>query len=552
MDLNLFVSQIPLPPSSQEVSPPQPAPAKAPDQPRGKKQFSSVLQGVRQEHEQPRAARRKESQPDGPATADRRDHAENSRAARDLPKEASPRAAGRRADAAEAEIPDGESEADRTGNRASDGPIATTSNATVQGMAAALLVTGPQPAAVPEPEETAPAGAADAALVETAMVMPPSAPIIAPAAHATVPSSAQPVLFESDAQEEEPSSIGSNQKGPVPAGYPVEQQEPGEWFDARSMQAVSPEVPVQDKADVETDKTPVHTAVKESHAAADDLPEGGPAPAAIPPASPLPPPREPVSAVTGDSLAIPLHQPLEKPLSANESPSDQTIQKVRHDDAEPQPLKTHPWQTFAEQDGPSNEDSAGDHGGPEQGASPASPGIARIDHSGQQATSDPSPFAIAQSLLQGRSTDLSQPPAARPVIQVAVPATAADLPVQGAARAVTFEVAQADLGRVNVRVAMTNDLVHAHFSSDRSEVGQFLIHGQDRLQAALQANGLDMGQFRVDIDRQSAGRSFHHEPSHEQGREDRPHAGRPESDHRSNDRFEARHPRRQGMLNLVA
>ena len=75
-------------------------------------------------------------------------------------------------------------------------------------------------------------------------------------------------------------------------------------------------------------------------------------------------------------------------------------------------------------------------------------------------------------------------------------------------RSVVLEVAQADLGRVNIRVAMNQDVVHTYFTSDRSEIGQFLANGQDKLQAALQNAGLDMGQFRVDIDRQSAGRSF--------------------------------------------
>lgn len=84
-------------------------------------------------------------------------------------------------------------------------------------------------------------------------------------------------------------------------------------------------------------------------------------------------------------------------------------------------------------------------------------------------------------------------------------------------RSVVFGVERPDLGHVNIRVAMTNDVVHTHLSADRSEVGQFLINGQDRLQAAFQANGLDMGQFRVDIDRQSAGRSFQHGQSQEQG-----------------------------------
>lgn len=84
-------------------------------------------------------------------------------------------------------------------------------------------------------------------------------------------------------------------------------------------------------------------------------------------------------------------------------------------------------------------------------------------------------------------------------------------------RSVVFGVERPDLGHVNIRVAMTNDVVHTHLSADRPEVGQFLINGQDRLQAAFQANGLDMGQFRVDIDRQGAGRSFQHGQSQEQG-----------------------------------
>lgn len=86
-----------------------------------------------------------------------------------------------------------------------------------------------------------------------------------------------------------------------------------------------------------------------------------------------------------------------------------------------------------------------------------------------------------------------------------------------AMRSVVVNVNQPDLGHVNIRIAMTNDLVHTHFSSDRLEVGQFFINSQDRLQAALQASGLDMGQFRVDIDRQSGGRSFQQNSSQEHG-----------------------------------
>jgi hypothetical protein len=120
-----------------------------------------------------------------------------------------------------------------------------------------------------------------------------------------------------------------------------------------------------------------------------------------------------------------------------------------------------------------------------------------------------------------------------------------------AMRSVVVNVTQPDLGHVNIRIAMTNDVVHTHFSSDRLEVGQFIVNGQDRLQAALQSSGLDMGQFRVDIDRQSGGRSFqqgafqdHDQPwnqgSYGMGQESHP------------DQQDPTRGTLQGLLNLVA
>lgn len=104
-------------------------------------------------------------------------------------------------------------------------------------------------------------------------------------------------------------------------------------------------------------------------------------------------------------------------------------------------------------------------------------------------------------------------------VQPGVPAEAMAQPVGvPGLRSVVVNVSQPDLGHVNVRIAMTSTVVHTQFSSERLEVGQFLINGQDRLQAALQASGLDLGQFRVDIDRQSGGRSFQQGPFQEQGR----------------------------------
>lgn len=124
------------------------------------------------------------------------------------------------------------------------------------------------------------------------------------------------------------------------------------------------------------------------------------------------------------------------------------------------------------------------------------------------------------------------------------------LPVMS--RSVVLEVAQPDLGRVNIRVALANDFVHTHLSSDRLEVGQYLLGGQDRLQSAFQTNGLEMGQFRVDIDRQSAGRSFQHGQSQDQGRMWQQEPTRSEQNHGASE------PRAQhamgyaGKLNLVA
>jgi len=109
------------------------------------------------------------------------------------------------------------------------------------------------------------------------------------------------------------------------------------------------------------------------------------------------------------------------------------------------------------------------------------------------------------------------PPSVSPAPSSMPAQDATESSVRFMTRSVVFDVAQPDLGHVNVRVAMTNDMVHTYFSTERLEVGQFLANGQDRLQAAFQANGLDMGQFRVDIDRQSAGRSFQQDSSQEQG-----------------------------------
>jgi len=117
---------------------------------------------------------------------------------------------------------------------------------------------------------------------------------------------------------------------------------------------------------------------------------------------------------------------------------------------------------------------------------------------------EPSPVATAVAVDRGMSSN-NQVMVERPQ-PVAQPAPVTPPPqleqIVPAVRSVVVEVAQPDLGRVNVRVSLAQDLVHTHFSSDRADVGQLLVSGQDRLQSALQASGFDMGQFRVSVDRQ--------------------------------------------------
>jgi hypothetical protein len=125
------------------------------------------------------------------------------------------------------------------------------------------------------------------------------------------------------------------------------------------------------------------------------------------------------------------------------------------------------------------------------------------------------------AVAQGQTTSAPTPSTPNQFVPPVQPAhhvtESAQQPIASLLRSVVVDVAQPDLGHVNIRVAMMNESVHAHFSTDRAEVGQFLINGQDRLQTTLQASGLDMGQFRVDIDRQNGGRSFQQGLFQEQG-----------------------------------
>ena len=163
--------------------------------------------------------------------------------------------------------------------------------------------------------------------------------------------------------------------------------------------------------------------------------------------------------------------------------------------------------------------------------------------------------AYGETVIAGAAAHSSSRPIESSVAPVPAPPPspldAGEMHLHAAARSVVFEVAQPDLGHVNVRVTMANEMVHAYLSSDRADVGQFLINGQDRLQTALQANGLEMGQFRVDIDRQQTGRSFQQGQSHEQGRAWNQSGSHHDGEHHA-EPYDNRQSWSQGMLNLVA
>jgi len=118
-------------------------------------------------------------------------------------------------------------------------------------------------------------------------------------------------------------------------------------------------------------------------------------------------------------------------------------------------------------------------------------------------------------------------------------------------KSMVLELSQADLGRVNIRVAVNQDVVHTHFSSDRSDMSQYLQNGQERLQSALQTSGLDLGRFQVDLDRQSAGRSFQQPASQGQSHGRSPHEESPNQG-QGREEFNRDPSSRRGKLNLVA
>ncbi|HJT18959.1 MAG TPA: flagellar hook-length control protein FliK [Nitrospira sp.] len=98
-----------------------------------------------------------------------------------------------------------------------------------------------------------------------------------------------------------------------------------------------------------------------------------------------------------------------------------------------------------------------------------------------------------------RSTaTIPTPPPAQPV-----PVHVEDAaPRQSFVQSVSLELPQADLGQLRVRVMLSDQVVHAHLVTDRGDLGQMLVTRQEQLSTQLSTAGLEMGQLRVQVDRQ--------------------------------------------------
>ena len=69
----------------------------------------------------------------------------------------------------------------------------------------------------------------------------------------------------------------------------------------------------------------------------------------------------------------------------------------------------------------------------------------------------------------------------------------------GGTPTVRLEVSPPEIGRVHVRVALSDGAVYANVRTDQADVRDFLLRNQERLHQTLGAYGLDMGSFQVEV-----------------------------------------------------
>jgi flagellar hook-length control protein FliK len=171
------------------------------------------------------------------------------------------------------------------------------------------------------------------------------------------------------------------------------------------------------------------------------------------------------------------------PTSVSTTPTEETNSKAPVSSAAPVVLATRDPQPRNPSTGERQEQTA--RHGQEPATSPA--------------PMPPQPFVIPQT----QATTTPTAPTNAPAPHAAVPVENASL--VSPLKSVHLAVDPPELGRVDLRITVSDQRVYASVATERSDVGQYLMNHQPQLQAGLQAYGLDLSGFRVDVDARGPG-----------------------------------------------
>jgi hypothetical protein len=118
----------------------------------------------------------------------------------------------------------------------------------------------------------------------------------------------------------------------------------------------------------------------------------------------------------------------------------------------------------------------------------------------------------------------------------------------GKAQVVHVELPSHDSGPLSVRIAMTDQTVHAQFTTDRNDLGALLLTRQDQLQQSLTKSGLELGQFQVHVNQGGQQDTFLDRQSRRNGEASEQQQQRSEDDnHPAQDRERPNHGPPRGL-----
>lgn len=159
--------------------------------------------------------------------------------------------------------------------------------------------------------------------------------------------------------------------------------------------------------------------------------------------------------------------------------------------------------------GTSHESPANDREGRERAGMPEREAVVRSYQTGQEMSIEPlAPRTPSTSSLGATPSDHGREPAL--MRADTVPRQADGFGTSRGTQtvhAVQVNLDQEELGRLRVRVVLADSTVHTRVTTEYADLGQFLMDRREQLESALHASGLDVGQFKVHIDRQGSGQS---------------------------------------------